>query len=66
MAELHPQEVPFLDRMLTPDEAAKWLGLSVPVLLAKQRKGQIPGVKLGHKTIRFNPRTVLEKASHET
>jgi hypothetical protein len=54
-----PDEIPFLDRMLTPARAAEWLGISERELGEKQRKGQIPGAKIGHKTIRYHPRTVI-------
>ena len=52
--------IPFLDQMLEPEAAAKWLGISVEMLMEKYRKQQIPGALLGHRTVRFNPRTIVE------
>ncbi len=46
--------------MLPPSAAAKWLGISVETLMEKYRKRQIPGAPLGHRTVRFHPRTILE------
>jgi hypothetical protein len=46
--------------MLEPEAAAKWLGISVEMLMEKYRKQQIPGALLGHRTVRFNPRTIVE------
>jgi hypothetical protein len=50
-----------LDEMLTPARAAKWLGISQRNLGEKNRKGVIPAIRLGHKTIRYHPRTVITK-----
>lgn len=52
--------IPFLDRMLDPDETAKWLGLSRRELDEKRRKQQIPAVVLGERSVRYHPRTVIE------
>lgn len=52
--------IPFLDQMLDPDEAAKWLKMERSQLDKKRRKKQIPAIELGQRTIRFHPRTVIE------
>lgn len=52
---------PELDQLLTPDDAAKWLGISRRELAEKSsgRKPLIPVVSIGHKTKRYHPRTIL-------
>jgi excisionase family DNA binding protein len=41
-----------------PDEMARQLGVTKPKLLKLTRQGRIPSMKLGPKTIRFNPEKV--------
>jgi hypothetical protein len=53
--------IPFLDRWLNPKEAAEWLRISEGELATKHRQGKIPGAKIGHRTVRYNPRTVIER-----
>lgn len=55
-----PEPVPFLDRMLDPDQAARWLGMKRRELDEKRRKRQIPAIELGQRTVRYHPRTVIE------
>lgn len=40
------------DRLLTPEEAATFLGYKVGTIYNKANKGELPSVKLGH-TLRF-------------
>jgi hypothetical protein len=49
-----------LDQLLTPCEAAQWLGLSQRVLLANVRRKKIPAVRINDRVIRFHPRTILQ------
>jgi hypothetical protein len=60
-----PDEIPFLDRMLTPDECAAWLKIKRRELDEKRRKKQIPAIQLGHRTIRYHPRTVVASMALE-
>lgn len=48
-----------LDSMLEPKQCAKWLNIHERELGEKYRKGTIPAAKLGHRTLRFHPRTIL-------
>lgn len=52
-----------LDAMLTPDAAAKWLGITKKTLLAKSkgRSAPIPAFRLGRMNIRYSPRMILAK-----
>lgn len=52
--------IPFEDRMLDPQAAAEWLGISVDLLLSCYRKKKIPGIAIGHRTVRFHVKTVTE------
>jgi hypothetical protein len=49
-----------LDELLTPGEAALWLGLSQRVLLANARRKKIPCVRINDRVLRFHPRTILQ------
>lgn len=51
-------EIPFLDRELTPEQAAAWQGITVTLLMKRHRAGIIPGFKSGQ-TIRWHPRSIL-------
>lgn len=55
--------IDFLDRMLTVDEAAEWLRMSVPGLRLKcrGRKPAIPVFRLNARVWLFHPRTILAK-----
>lgn len=55
-----------LDDFLKPDTAAKWLGISEQDLSRKYRQGKIPGIKLGHRTVRYHPRTVITKLAMDS
>ena len=52
---------PDLDAILTPEQCAKWLQISVRKLREKANAGQVPFLRLGQKAMRFHPRTVLAK-----
>lgn len=45
--------------MLEPEQCALWLQMPERELGEKFRKGQVPGAKMGHKTIRYHPRTII-------
>ena len=45
--------------LLTSGEMATNLGISTGQLLRLARKGRLPRVKIGHRTIRFDPVEVL-------
>lgn len=47
-----------LDALLTPEECAAWLKMEVREVLRNPKR--IPQMRIGHKTVRFHPRTVLE------
>jgi hypothetical protein len=47
-------------RLLTPEEAAERLRITVRQLHKKRRLGLIEGVKLGHRTIRYEEPAVEE------
>jgi len=49
-----------LDQLLTPTEAAAWLGMSTRVLLANARRKRIPSIHINERVIRFHPRTILQ------
>ena len=55
MAHIH------LDDMLEPQAAAAWLKMSRSDLMKKIRAGIIPAFRLGHKTLRVHPRTIIAK-----
>lgn len=46
-----------------PDEMARQLGITKPKLLKLTRQGRIPSMRLGPKTIRFNPEKVKASAA---
>jgi excisionase family DNA binding protein len=48
------------DAHLTPDEVAMWLRLTRRKVLDLYRSGELPGIKLGHRTIVFE-RAEVEK-----
>jgi len=52
-----------LDKPLTLDECARWLRLRPRDVAAKARglRPKIPAIRLGRKTLRFHPRTILAK-----
>lgn len=54
-----------LDEMMTPERAASWLQISMETLMEKYRKKQIPGAAIGHRTVRFHPRTVIAKLAFD-
>lgn len=60
--------VPFIDRMLTAEEAAQWLGMTKRSLLAKSkgRWSSIPAVWLNARTVRFHPRTIIAKRAQDS
>ena len=54
-----PRTAPFadLDAMLTPEECGQWLGMHPKAVMQSPR---IPKVKIGHHTVRYHVRTVIE------
>lgn len=54
-------DTPFLDSMIDREQCASWLKLSPAWLAMDAQLPQpaIPVFKLGHKTLRYHPRTVL-------
>tara|TARA_R100001230_G_C5634865_1_gene141874 strand:+ start:769 stop:945 length:177 start_codon:yes stop_codon:yes gene_type:complete len=48
------------DRLLTTKEVAEWLGLSIHAVYRKVQQKEIPHLRIGPKTVRFN-RARLEK-----
>lgn len=44
--------------LLTPQEAAAFLGISVRMLNYHRKKQRIPCVRLGHKTIRYDAKAI--------
>jgi hypothetical protein len=48
-----------LDKLLTPAQCAKWLGIAERTLLANARRKRIPVVKLNARLLRFHPRSIL-------
>lgn len=48
------------DKLLTTKEVAEWLGLSIHAVYRKVQQGEIPHLRIGPKTVRFN-RARLEK-----
>jgi excisionase family DNA binding protein len=52
-----------LDGLYSPAETATWMGVSKRTLLELARSGKIPTVRLNERLIRFNPRTILAKAT---
>lgn len=52
---------PFLDAMLTREQAAAWLQMPVDELAKKSRGSNktIPQFRPGHKTVRCHPRTII-------
>ena len=55
-------EIPFRDRLLTPEQAAEWAGLPLRTLMDKHRAGIIPGFHIGggrgESKLRFLPRAI--------
>lgn len=57
-----------LDDFLSVEDAAAWLGISVKTLL-KKSKGRapvIPAFRVGHKTLRYHPRTIIAKLAKDS
>jgi hypothetical protein len=48
-----------LDALLTPFEAAQWLGIRERTLLDNVRRKRIPCVRVNDRVLRFHPRTIL-------
>ena len=48
------------DKLLTTKEVAEWLGLSIHAVYRKVQQKEIPHLRIGPKTVRFN-RARLEK-----
>ena len=48
------------ERLLTTKEVAEWLGLSIHAVYRKVQQKEIPHLRIGPKTVRFN-RARLEK-----
>ena len=48
-----------LDAMLTPTDAAAWLGIAERTLLANARLKKIPCVRINERVLRFHPRSIL-------
>jgi excisionase family DNA binding protein len=49
-----------MEQLLTPDEAATFLGLCTKSVLRHVAKGNIPALRLGQRTIRIS-RSVVEQ-----
>ncbi len=47
------------DTLLTPDQAAKWLGIAERTLLANARRRRIPCVRVNARVLRFHLPSVL-------
>jgi hypothetical protein len=59
---------PQLDDFLSVEECSAWLGISVKTLL-KKSKGRapvIPAFRVGHKTLRYHPRTIIAKLAKDS
>lgn len=56
-----------LDAMLTVEQAAKWLQMSVETLRAKSkgRRAIVPAFRLNSQLIRYHPRTILAVMARE-
>jgi predicted DNA-binding transcriptional regulator AlpA len=50
------------EKFLDTEEIAQLLGLTVVQVLSRYRTGQFPGVKLGHRTLRFSPSVIIKAA----
>ena len=61
-----PITIDFMDRMLTPEQAADWLQMPEGELWKKIRTEKIAHAKFGHKTARLNPRTVIATSHRAT
>ena len=59
--KIEPPHAVELDSLSTPEQAAKWLGLTQRVLLANVRRKKIPAVRINDRVIRFHPRTILKE-----
>jgi hypothetical protein len=59
---------PKLDDMLTREEAAAWLQLTIADLAKKSAgpKPVIPVFRLGHKSARYHPRTIITKLAQDS
>ena len=49
-----------LDALLTPADAANWLGIAERTLLSNARLKKIPCVRINDRVLRFHPRTILK------
>jgi hypothetical protein len=56
-----------LDEMMESHRAARWLNLTVPVLLERSKgKGAIiPGAWFGVRLVRYHPRTIIAKMAND-
>jgi hypothetical protein len=48
-----------LDRILSPQETADWMGCELRALLANVRKRRIPVMRINQRVFRFHPRSIL-------
>ncbi len=57
-----------MDKLLTVDEVAEYLRLNRETVLRKARKGEIPAIKMGYRSYRFQRNQIDEwlKAKAET
>lgn len=62
-----PTPIEFIDAMLTPEEAAKWMQMSKVELLSKSkgRRPVVPNIRLSERMIRYVPRVIIAKLSVE-
>lgn len=58
---------PPLDAMLTPKEAAEWLGISAQTVMRKSkgRNPKLPAFRIGRTTPRFHVRTIIAKLASD-
>jgi hypothetical protein len=49
-----------LDKVLTPEECAAWLGVEVKTLNGYAARKIVPAMKLSKNTYRYHPRTILK------
>ena len=54
-----------LDQILTAQQCARWLGLTQYQFDKQSRLGVIPTQRIGQRTRRYHPRTVLAKLNKE-
>lgn len=57
---MNDQEGKSEEKLLTYQELADKIGISVSTLRRMVRKGKIPSIKLGHQIVRFHYATVLK------